>query len=84
MMLFNESITIDEQLGIDINDEVTNTLTVQSYGVGAVALRVTGVSEFRTVNGVSDILTIMTRNECLGFMQLLRDVCKVAKGEEVL
>ena len=70
--------------GIDINDEVTNTLTVQSYGVGAIALRVTGVSEFRQLNGKSDILTILSGDECLRFMRLLQDVCKVAKGEEVL
>ena len=84
MKHFNESITVDEQLGIDINDDVTNTLTVQSYGVGAVALRVTGVSEFRTVNGESDILTIMTGDECLRFARLLLDVCRVASGEVVL
>ncbi len=84
MTRFNESLTIDEQLGIDINDEVTNTLTVQSYGVGAVALRVTGVSEFRTVNGESDILTIMTEEECFKLLRLLRDVCKANRGEAVL
>jgi len=81
---FNESITVDEQLGLDINDEVTNTLTVQSYGVGAVALRVSGVSEFRTFNGQSDILTILSCDECLRFVRLLQDVCRVDKGEEAL
>lgn len=84
MKHFNESLTVDEQLGLDINDEVTNTLTVQSYGAGAVALRVTGVSEFRTFNGQSDILTILSGDECLRFVRLLLDVCKVAKGEAVL
>lgn len=84
MTRFNESLTVDEQLGLDINDEVTNTLNVQSYGVGAIALRVTGISEFRTVNGESDILTILSGDECLRFVRLLQDVCKVAKGEAVL
>jgi hypothetical protein len=84
MTRFNESLKIDEQLGIDINDEVTNTLTVQSYGVGAIALRVTGVSEFRQLNGESDILTIMSGDECGRFIKLLLDVRKVAKGEAVL
>lgn len=84
MKIFNESITVDEQLGFDINDEVTNTLTVQSYGAGAVALRVSGVSEFRTFNGQSDILTILSGDECLRFVRLLLDVCRVAKGEAVL
>ena len=84
MKHFNESLTVDEQLGLDINDEVTNTLTVQSYGGGAVALRVSGVSEFRTFNGQSDILTLLSGDECLRFVRLLLDVCKVANGEVVL
>lgn len=84
MKIFNESITVDEQLGVDINDEVTNTLCVQCYGGGEIALRVTGVSEFRQLNGKSDILTIMSSDECLRFVRMLLDVCKVAKGEVVL
>ncbi|MGZ8944343.1 MAG: hypothetical protein ACXW1W_02845 [Methylococcaceae bacterium] len=83
-MSFNQSLTIDEQLGTHINADHSNTLTVQNYGGPEVALFIKGVPELTGAGPDGSILTIMTAAECLGFIRLLQDVCRVAAGNEEL
>ncbi|UOA07652.1 hypothetical protein [Methylobacter sp. S3L5C] len=82
-MLTNKSMVIDDQVNSG-GASPAHTLTVQNYGRGDIALRISGVSEFRTIAGATDILTVMTADECMGFIRLLLDTCRVATGNEEL
>ena len=74
-MSFHKSMVIDNQINTGVVP-AKHSFLIQTSGCNDVALSVTGVSEF----GETDILTVMSGEQCLRFMHLLLDICKLANG----
>ena len=84
-MIFNEQLIIKEQLGNDINELITHTLTVvASEDSGLVTLCVTGIPQLIFAGGgYWDTQTIMTGDECLALVRILKAACQAADSEAV-